>query len=129
MVSPRLRKWVHAARGTIPATAAGGAILLGALAIWGLALGLSIHVTAAQSLLRGWEALLPDMQLAVDMALVAVALAVSVRVYRRRQAPLYDGQHRRCRCCDQLLTETVVTRGLGRCSECGTIIEGASETT
>ena len=60
------------------------------------------------------------MQLAVDMALVAMALAVSVRVYRRRQAPLYDGQHRRCRCCDQLLTGTVVTRGTGRCNECGT---------
>jgi len=116
-----------AARGTIPAILAGGAILLGALAIYGLVLGVSIHLTAAQSLLRGWHALLPDMQLVVDMALIAVALAVSVRVYRRRQAPLYDGQHRCCRCCDHLLAGAVVTRGTGRCSECGTMFARFSD--
>lgn len=109
------------ARGTMPASVAGGAILLGATAFYGVVLALSLHVTAVRSLLRGWQALLPDMQIVVDMALVAVALAVSVRVYRRRQAPLYDGQHRRCRCCDQLLTGIAVTRGTGRCTECGTL--------
>ena len=110
-----------ALRGTVPAAAAGGMVLLGATALYGVVLASNVHVTAARSLLHGWQALLPDMQIVVDMALVAVALAVSVRVYRRRQAPLYDGQHRRCRCCDQLLAGTMVSHGTGRCPECGTM--------
>ena len=118
---PMLLPLSVAVRGAVPATVAGGAILLGATVLYGVVVALSVHVTAARFVLRGWQALLPDMQIVVDMALVAVALAVALRVYRRRQAPLYDGQHRRCRCCDQLLAGTTVSRGTGRCPECGTL--------
>jgi len=70
--------------------------------------------------LRSWEGLLPDMQLTIDLALIAVAVAVAVRVYRGRQAVLYDRQHVCCRWCDHGLEGTEVTHGCGRCGECGT---------
>ena len=117
---PMLLPMSVAVRGAVPATVAGATIPMAALASYVLVLALSIKVPVARSLLDGWQALLPDMQIVVDMALVALALAVSVSVYRCRQAPLYDEQHLHCRRCDQDLTGTTVTRGIGRCSECGT---------
>ncbi len=107
------------ARGMGRAAVAGAGVIVAAMLAYGLALVLSIYVPAAAWVLRCWEGLLPDMRLTIDLALIAVAVAMAARVYRGHQAPLYDRQHVRCRCCDHDLTETGVTRGCGRCGECG----------
>ncbi|MEE8459934.1 MAG: hypothetical protein V3S08_08670 [Phycisphaerales bacterium] len=95
------------ARGAGRAALAGAGVLVAAMAVYFL-------------VLRSWDGLAPDMRLTIDMALIAVAMAVAVRVYRGRQAPLYDRQHTCCRWCDHDLTGTEVTHGCGRCGECGT---------
>jgi len=80
---------------------------------------LSMRMTWAKELLGVWQRLTPDMQLAVDLALVGVALASGVRVYRSRQARLHDRQHEVCRGCGHNLTGTPLVQGLGACPECG----------
>ncbi len=107
-------------RGMGRAALAGAGVIVAAMLVYGLALVLSIHVATAAWLLRTWDGLLPDMRLTIDLALIAVAVARAVHVYRGRQAPLYDRQHIRCRCCDHDLAGTRLTRGCGRCGECGT---------
>ncbi|MHC4347619.1 MAG: hypothetical protein ACYS15_03625 [Planctomycetota bacterium] len=99
---------------------------LAALGLIALAVGLyiallvlSMRMTWAKELVGAWQRLPLDMQLAVDLALVGVALAVGVRVYRSRQARLHDQQHRRCRGCGHNLTGTPLTQGRGACPECG----------
>jgi hypothetical protein len=80
---------------------------------------LSVRMTWAKELLGVWQRLTPDMQLAVDLALLGVALASGVRVYRSRQARLHDRQHEVCRGCGHNLTGTPLVQGLGACPECG----------
>jgi hypothetical protein len=79
----------------------------------------SMRMTWAKELLGVWQRLTVDMQLAVDLALVGVALASGVRVYRSRQARLHDRQHEVCRGCGHNLTGTPLVQGLGACPECG----------
>ncbi len=95
------------ARGVGRAGLVGAGVLVAAMVVYAL-------------VRRSWEGLLPDMRLTVDLALIAVASAVAVRVYRGRQAVLYDRQHVCCRWCDHDLAGTEVTHGCGRCGECGT---------
>jgi hypothetical protein len=80
---------------------------------------LSMRMTWAKELLGVWQRFTLDMQLAVDLALVGVALASGVRVYRSRQARRHDRQHEVCRGCGHNLTGTPLTQGLGACPECG----------
>jgi hypothetical protein len=81
---------------------------------------LSMRMTWAKELLGVlWQRLTPDMQLAVDLTLVGVALASGVRAYRGRQARLHDRQHEVCRGCGHNLTGTPLVQGLGTCPECG----------
>jgi hypothetical protein len=79
----------------------------------------SMRMTWAKELLGVWQRLTVDMQLAVGLALVGVALASGVRVYRGRQARLHDRQHEVCRGCGHNLTGTPLVQGLGACPECG----------
>jgi len=95
------------ARGAGRAALAGAGVLVAAMAVYFL-------------VLRSRDGLAPDMRLTIDVALIALAVAVAVRVYRGRQAVLYDRQHVCCRWCDHDLTGTEVTGGCGRCGECGT---------
>ena len=81
---------------------------------------LVVAMLAYALVLRSWEGLLPDMRFTVGLALIGVAAAVAVRVYRGRQAVRYDRQHVCCRWCDHDLADTEVTHGCGRCGECGT---------
>jgi hypothetical protein len=108
------------ARGVGVAVLAGAGVLVTAMLLYGLASALSSRIDLFAALLRSWEGLAPDMRLTIDVALIAVAVAVAVRVYRGRQARLYDRQHICCRWCDHDLSHTEVTKGCGRCGECGT---------
>jgi len=72
-----------------------------------------------EELVAAWQRFPLDMQLAVDLTLVGLALAAGMRVYRVRQARLHDRQHVECRACGHDLTGTPVDRGVGRCPECG----------
>ncbi len=108
-----------ALRGSWRALAAATGVLALALAAYAVVLVLSIEVSALKSLVRAWGALAPDMQLAVDLALIVAALALAVRTYRRRQAALFDRQHVCCRICNHDLRGAPVDRGTGRCPECG----------
>lgn len=109
-----------AVRGAGRGALAGVGVLVAAWSGYAAILGLSIHFAPAAWALRAWEGLLPDMRLTVDVSLVCVAVAVAARVYRGRQALLYDRQHLRCRVCGHDLTGTEVRGGCGRCGECGT---------
>lgn len=91
-----------------------------AVFIYGIVLGLSDRLTVAGQLLHLWQRLTPDMQVALDLAGIALILGVAVRLYRFRQAQLHDRQHVQCRCCNHDLRGTPLERGLGRCGECGT---------
>jgi hypothetical protein len=94
--------------------------LLGLVILLYIALGvLSMRMTWAKELLGVWQRLTPDMQLAMDLAVVGVALASGVRAYRSRQARLHDRQHEVCRGCGHNLTGTPLVQGLGACPECG----------
>jgi hypothetical protein len=100
------------------ALAALGLVALGLGLYWAL-LAFSMRMTFAKNILGVWQRLTPDMRVAVDLTLVGLALAVGARVYRSRQARLYDRQHLECRCCGHDLSGTTVTQGLGTCPECG----------
>jgi putative peptidoglycan lipid II flippase len=95
-----------------------GLIALGVGLYW-VVLVLSMRLTPAKELLGAWQRLTPNMQLAVDLTLVGLALALGARVYRSRQARLHDRQHLECRGCGHDLTGASVEQGLGVCAECG----------
>ena len=109
-----------ALRGIVPAVALAGGFLVAGTASLLIVLRLSMNLAWAKSLVRMWNDLPVDMQTAVDFTAIALILACAVRVYRWRQAKLYDRQHERCRACEHDLQGTPIAQGLGRCPECGT---------
>jgi len=81
-----------------------------------------------------WLSHVPDdFVMTVDFALLLVALAVTLRLYRSRLAAFHDRQHVECRACGHDLRATPVSAGLGTCGECGTqfarLAESATEGT
>lgn len=109
-----------ALRGGVPAVALGGCILVFGAAALLIVLRLSKQFAWAKYVIRAWNDLSPDMQTAVDFAAIALIVAMTVRLYRWRQAQLYDRQHKKCRACEHDLQGTPMTQGVGRCPECGT---------
>ena len=101
------------------ALAAGAGVLLAAGAGYILLLVAAMRVSALKSMVRALDALPADLQMGLDLALVALAGAVAARVYRGRQAAITDRQDSRCRICRHDLKGTPTTRGTGRCPECG----------
>lgn len=67
----------------------------------------------------GAQVLTVDMVNAIDLALLAVAIAIGTIMLRRWLADAADRQHRICRVCGHDLRETPVSNGLGTCGECG----------
>ena len=106
-------------RGGVPAAALAGGFLVVGTASLLLVLRLSMNLAWAKSLVRMWNELPVDMQTAVDFTAIALILACAVRMYRWRQAKLYDRQHERCRVCEHDLQGTPIEKGVGRCPECG----------
>ncbi len=104
----------------VPAVAHAGGLLVMGAALLLIVLQLSMSFRWAKSLVRMWNDLPPDMQTAVDFTAIALIVACAVRLYRSRQAKLYDRQHERCRACEHDLRGTHITQGFGRCPECGT---------
>ncbi len=109
-----------AARGAVPAIAfAGGMLIAGVvslLVLWRL----SRQFAWAKFLIRTWDDFSPDMQTVIDLTAITLIAALAVRIYRRRQAKLYDRQHEHCRACEHDLQGTPITQGVGVCPECGT---------
>ncbi len=126
--SVQLGQWVEpmqlpltaALRGGVPAVALAGGLLVVGTALLLLVLRLSPQLAWAESLIRMWNDLPTDMRAAVDISAIAIILAMSVRLYRWRQAKLYDRQHEQCCACEHDLRGTPITQGVGRCPECGT---------
>ena len=108
-------------KGALPAAMAAAALVAAGVAVFVLVLILSVRVALARDLLVIWQDLDSDMQLAIDLGAIGVSLAVGVRLYRMRQAVLYDRQHIRCRACGHDLTAAPRERGCGRCPECGMV--------
>ena len=95
-----------------------------ALAAAGIILGGSFlfaatRLLSARMMADAWHNLTPDMQLSIDLTVIALIAALAARIYRGRQARLHDEQHVRCRSCGHDLKETPTDRGMGRCGECG----------
>jgi Zn finger protein HypA/HybF involved in hydrogenase expression len=90
-----------------------------AVGLYWIVLVLSMRWTVAKELLGAWQRLTLDMRLAFDAALVGLAVALAVRIYRQRQARLHDRQHLECRGCGHDLTGAPLDHGLGTCPECG----------
>ncbi|MEE9130409.1 MAG: VanZ family protein [Phycisphaerales bacterium] len=107
-------------RGGGHAVAFAGGLLIAGTALLLIVLRLSMHFGWAKSLVRMWNDLSPDMQTAVDLTAIAIIVACAVRMYRWRQAKLYDRQHEWCRACEHDLKGTPITQGVGVCPECGT---------
>ena len=110
----------RALRGTILAVC----IVIGLLAfVAGLAsviLWLGMDHTWSKNLVLTWHDLPTDMQAAIDLTILALIIALAVRVYRTSQAKLHDEQHIHCRGCGHDLQGTPLDKGVGRCGECGT---------
>ncbi len=106
-------------RGVVHAAAHAGGLLVMGAALLLIVLQLSISFRWAKSLLRPWNDLPPDMKTAVGLTAIALIVARAVRVYRRREAKLYDRQHIHCRACEHDLQGTPITQGVGVCPECG----------
>lgn len=116
-----------ALQGVGRAVAASIGLMLAVAGLYFLVLVLSVNVTSAKLLVRAWQRLDVDMRLSVDAAVVGLAMAVGARLYRRRQARLYDRQHVACRCCGHDLSGTPVPEGVGVCPECSTSFAGCSD--
>lgn len=69
-----------------------------------------------------------DLRLVIDLSIVALALAVVVRVYRRSRARAVDRQDRRCMHCGHDVHATPAPGGIGRCGECGSAFVRADAT-
>lgn len=106
-------------RGALPATAATVAILAVGVLTFLLLLVLAHRGGVGAALAAVWRDLDGDLQLGIDLAAIGASLAVGVRLYRMRQAVLYDRQHLRCRACGHDLTGAPLEKGCGRCPECG----------
>lgn len=104
----------------VPAAAHAGGLLVMGAALLLIVLQLSMSFRWAESLLRPWNDLPPDMKTAVGLTAIALIVASAVRKYRRRQAKLYDCQHERCRACRHDLQGSPIAQGIGRCPECST---------
>ena len=109
-----------ALRGGVPAVVLASVMLVFGVAAVSIVLDLSWDFAWAKYLIRTWNDLPPDMRAAVDISAIALILAMSVRLYRWRQAKLYDRQHEHCRACEHDLQGTPIEQGIGRCPECGT---------
>lgn len=107
-------------RGGGPAVALVAGLLVAGTASLLIVLRLSMYFGWAKSIVRMWNDFPTDMQTAIDFTAIALILACAVRLYRRRQAKLYDCQHERCRACRHDLQGTPIAQGIGRCPECGT---------
>ena len=107
-------------RAVVSAAAHAGGLLIMGAALLLIMSQLSMSFRWAKSLLRTWNDLPPDMKAAVGLTAIAMIVARAVRVYRRREAKLYDRQHIHCRTCEQDLQGTAIKQGVGRCPECGT---------
>ncbi len=108
-----------ATRGAFRAAASAIGLLASIALLFWLVLVGSVHLTAARRLVQTWEQQPSDMQLAVDLAVVGIVVAVAIRMYRGLQAKIQDRQHERCRHCGHDLTGTEAQQGIGRCGECG----------
>jgi hypothetical protein len=97
------------------------AIVLGASAMFLLIINLRLAVPLAGRAFRAYAGLPTDMVMVIDLAVLALALAVAVRLYRGRIASLIDRQHLRClRCGHDLRGTPQSATGTGACGECGT---------
>lgn len=130
---PSLTRQVRLARGAV---LLGAAILLAAFAL--LAVLPTIYAAALQAdmefvprLARAIGGLPRVIQRAIDITALGLVLALAVRVYRRGLARHFD-RRAVCTACGHDLRATPVTRGVGRCGECGAAFvrlppEGAGE--
>ena len=72
-----------------------------------------------RDLVRWFDTLAGDLQLAVHLTGMGLIVAVTVRLYRFQLSDSYDGQHVHCRACHHSLLKTPLTHGSGVCGECG----------
>ncbi len=73
-----------------------------------------------RELVRWYDTLAGDLQLAVHLTGMGLIVAMTVRLYRLQLAQSYDGQHLRCRACRHSLVGTPLNQGTALCGECGT---------
>jgi VanZ family protein len=105
---------------TRPVLAAIGAVA-GLFAVYLSLVALHPVIPVIGRLTRWYHGLTPGLRIDVDLALLAVAAAGAVALFRRRLALVFDGQHRRCMYCDQDVRAATIEGGSGRCSECGRV--------
>jgi len=88
------------------------------LSLFGLTL-LHAKIDWVRQLNHAWQSWPDDMRITIDLTVIALIIASSVRIYRSRQARFYDRQDKFCRSCDHDLQGTPIEQGIGRCPECG----------
>lgn len=88
------------------------------LCVFGITL-LHTKYSWAMQINKAWISWSPDQIIAIDITVIAIIIAIAVRIYRSRQARFYDRQDKFCRSCDHDLQGTPIEKGIGRCPECG----------
>ena len=106
-------------RGAIPAAIATATVLALGIGVFVFLLVMARHATPFHQLIAVWHGLDSDLRLVVDLAGIGLSIAVGVRLYRMRQATIYDHQADRCRGCGHDVSHAPLETGCGRCPECG----------